>query len=136
MYCEFENGECMVCGRKINSRHIPCEKINAICPVAEIQSSHGVGTEIHKLIKRYEIDITADCRCVNRINAMNNRGIAWCERSKKRIIDWLQEAASEQGIISYRTAVTLHTVGAWRHCVKVQLLQPAIAAAKLDPLAK
>lgn len=122
---------CIVCGLQVWSK-FESEEIHARCAVQEIQQDKGVGTELHKLISAEGADISADCQCVARINAMNNRGITWCESNKKRIVRWIEQAAGEQGIASYRVAVSTGTIKAWRACVRLQLVDRAIRAAKSE----
>lgn len=130
--------QCIYCHRYVWS-HVGPDDISRICTVDEPDMTDtlnhaGVGTEIHKLIMKYGYDIpSGDCKCNARIRAMNTRGVAWCEDNVNRILRWLQESAKRYKIDTYVFAENTRTLAIWKHCVKMQIIYPAIECAKLNP---
>lgn len=62
--------------------------------------THGVGTELKKLLAGWPFYITAslDCSCNARARLMDERGIEWCEANIDEIVGWLREEATKRGL--------------------------------------
>jgi hypothetical protein len=53
----------------------------------------GAGTELKKLLRRFWIYSTADCRCEERALIMDVNGMAWCRENINTIVGWMREEA-------------------------------------------
>lgn len=62
------------------------------------------GHELKKLLAKIGIHATPNCSCTARANAMDKRGVAWCEENVETICDWLQEEATKRKLPFLRVA--------------------------------
>lgn len=69
-----------------------------------VRPSGGVGTELKKLLARFKITAKVGCKCNARAFEMDQRGIEWCESSREKIIDWLEEEARNRHLPFIRMA--------------------------------
>ena len=53
----------------------------------------GPGTELKKLLRRFGIEATPNCKCNARAAEMNRRGADWCRENIETIVGWLREEA-------------------------------------------
>lgn len=58
----------------------------------------GAGAELKKLLARVGIAASPDCSCNARAQAMDERGIDWCEANIDEIVGWLREEAEKRGL--------------------------------------
>jgi hypothetical protein len=59
----------------------------------------GPGTVLRKLLARLHITIGPDCSCLERLELMNNNGLAWCEENMTTLLLWLKDEASNRKLI-------------------------------------
>lgn len=69
------------------------KKITAVIPHA----TYGPGTELKKLLHRFGIRPTSNCKCNKRALIMDQRGPDWCEENAEKILGWLAEESKRRG---------------------------------------
>ena len=60
------------------------------------KESSGVGTEVKGLLARIGIVASPTCKCNQRAEIMNIKGIPWCEENIDLIVGWLREEAEKR----------------------------------------
>lgn len=56
----------------------------------------GAGTELKKLLAKFGIKATPNCRCNARARTMDENGLEWCEKNIPLITEWLREEAQRR----------------------------------------
>lgn len=56
----------------------------------------GVGTELHNYLESKGVRAEKGCDCLKKVALMDARGIAWCERNRDDVVDWLIDAAEKR----------------------------------------
>ena len=120
MDCDFSNQDitCARCGFQASTRHIriDCDApvtikqaVDAIArqhaetPPALSASSAAVqfpgpGAELHRLLGKFGLTASSDCKCNSRAAYMDQMGCDWCEANIEEIVGWLRESAAERGL--------------------------------------
>lgn len=127
--CEFVETDqpnvyvCALCGQSETSNQTP-ENTHRNCSIHVLDdiNAGGAGTELHKSLNRFGFEITPDCRCAQRIKAMNERGTKWCRNNVRLIVDWLRQEAKHRNL-------SVLAMPGWRAIAK-QLILKAIAKAE------
>jgi len=60
------------------------------------RESSGPGTELKKLLKRFGITPTVNCKCNDRAAQMDRNGADWCKANLETIVGWLAEEAKSR----------------------------------------
>ena len=82
MLCRYEGMVCVVCGhRALSQRHFrECRPAASVEPERPAPRTHGPGTELAKLLKRFGISPTPTCQCRAKQQQMD----AWgCDEASK-----------------------------------------------------
>ena len=87
------------------------KKVDGLAPTVP-----GVGTEMKTLLSDYlGIKTNASCKCNQRANEMNAKGVDWCEANKDLIVSWLQEETKRRKMPFIKTAaITLINIAIWK----------------------
>lgn len=65
--------------------------------------SHGVGTELWKLLSWLGFSESDNCKCNKFRRFLNKRGVKWCENNKQLITKWIGKQAKKRGLPFSRT---------------------------------
>lgn len=94
--------------RKFNPAHPVFQKIEQLKrgqrPVRPTEKSlppapaEGPGTELKRILERFGFKLLPNCKCRERMEEMNRRGVAWCEENQETIIGWMKEESDRRGI--------------------------------------
>jgi hypothetical protein len=103
-YCNFQNNEqtCVVCG--FRSRHANairlCRKQGDAPALATQSPTHGPGTELSKLLKRFGIEPTPTCQCRAKQQQMDQWGCDECERPERidEVVAVMRAEAEARGL--------------------------------------
>lgn len=99
-YCTFEKKEgiqtCTVCGASFASDGT----IRSVCGVQRPKGPPppGAGTQLKKLLARFGIKPTPNCKCASKASMMDFKGVDWCEENVELITEWLKEEATSRGM--------------------------------------
>lgn len=58
----------------------------------------GPGTELKKILEARGFKILSNCKCRERVDEMNRRGVEWCRQNREKIMGWLREECERRGI--------------------------------------
>lgn len=90
MNCECKSGVCSRCGIPIRGG------VRRNCTT---QVSIGKpGAELKKLLARFGIKPTPNCKCASKASMMDFKGVDWCEENVELITEWLKEEATSRGM--------------------------------------
>ena len=98
-YCSFEfRGDvqvCSVCGASFESS----EPLRVVCGVQRPKGPPppGAGTHLKRLLASFGIKPSPNCKCASKAQAMDYKGIDWCEENIETIVEWLKEEADSRG---------------------------------------
>ena len=67
----------------------------------------GVGTELHKLLGRFGIQMKKGCACKARMVQMNKWGIDGCQQNTETILAWLREEAAKRRLPFVKPAAAM-----------------------------
>lgn len=99
-YCNLvkdgDSQKCIVCGAIYSSEY----RVRAVCGVDRSPPipKGGPGTELKKILARFGIKATVNCKCNTRARAMDDYGIEWCEDNAETIVEWMKEEAENRGM--------------------------------------
>lgn len=62
---------------------------------------NGAGTELKKLLAKFGITATDNCRCNRRAGVMDRNGWEWCRDNVDTIVGWLREEAQARGVLFF-----------------------------------
>lgn len=88
----------------------------------------GAGTELHRILGSMGFHTTPNCKCRQRLEEMDQRGLEWCRSNVTTIIDWLEEEA--QAPERKAAGLLFSRAAAW------VLVKRAISSAAKDPLSR
>lgn len=81
-----------------------------------IQTGHGPGSQLWRVLESLGIEHTGTCQCLGRAEQMNAWGVAGCRQARAEIVDWMREGQSRYrwGDIAAAAAKAIASGLAWR----------------------
>lgn len=100
VFCEVvkedDHQKCIVCGAIYSGEF----RVRAVCGIDRSTPvpKGGPGTELKKILARFGIKATVNCKCNTRARAMDDYGVEWCEDNLETIVEWMKEEAANRGV--------------------------------------
>lgn len=87
----------MAAGTLVSETHISLSD-KSFDRIAIEYANAGPGSCLHRILARFGVSFSRQCKCRNRIRQMNRWGCDGCEEHIEEIVGWLREEATARGL--------------------------------------